>query len=120
MLYYQLAIAPAASHPEYRNLGYGIASIMVTTADGIAEATSRALEHLTLQHWEVVKVRQARLAEQMGEFSHDQRLIALYRRAERSGLSAMLAVPGYAFTDPEADDDAARSGSAAAESSLAA
>ncbi len=100
MLYYQLAIAPAASHPEYDKLGYGIASVMVSTADGVAEATSRALEHLTLQHWHIAKVRQARLAERPEEFSDDDRLVALFHAAERTGLAVMLTVPGYAVTEP--------------------
>jgi hypothetical protein len=94
MIYYQFAVAPAVTHPDFSRLGYGIASVMVKADDDIKSCTARALEHLAREHWEIVEIRNARMVEAENEIEQDGRLLQLYREATHSGIALRLLVPG--------------------------
>jgi hypothetical protein len=98
MLYYQFAVAPARTHEDYHRLGYGIASIMVKLEDNISACTTRAASYLAREHWDIAEIRKARLIETEEELVGDERLLALYREAEQSGIAGALAVPGVGFS----------------------
>ena len=94
MIYYQFAVAPSPSHPDFTRLGYGIASVMVKVDDDIKSCTAEALEHLSNEHWEIVEIRNARMVESENELEQDGRLLQLFREAAREGIAYRLLVPG--------------------------
>jgi hypothetical protein len=93
MLYYQFAVTPEHSHPDYLRLGLRLASIMIRLDDKITVCTSRAIQSLAAGHWQIVEIRHARMAETEGEFASDPQLVDLYREAEQQGMAYKIAVP---------------------------
>jgi len=92
MLYYQFAVAPALDNADLFHLGNGMASVMVRCED-VNEGTARVLKHLAAEQWEVLEVRNARLAEKAEEFEYDKRLLSLYAEAEKNGIASLLVAP---------------------------
>ncbi len=66
-----------------------IANLMVRS-DDLNKCTNRVMEYLTSEQWDVVDVRNARLADSATEFAYDPRLVSLFRKAETSGLSCLF------------------------------
>lgn len=94
MIYYQFAVAPAASHPDFTRLGYGIASVMVKIDDDVKVSTAQALAYLSRENWDIVEIRNARMIENEAELEQDGRLLQLYREADAMGIACRLLVPG--------------------------
>jgi len=92
MLYYQFSVSPSPNHADFKQLGPGVASIMIR-CDDIAEGTANALNHLASERWEVIEVRNARVAESAEEFSYDPRLYRLYDEAEKNAIACLLIAP---------------------------
>ena len=69
-----------------------IANVMVQSED-INSCTGRVINYLSSEQWEVVDVRNARLADAPADFAYDERLLSLYQEAEENGLSCFLLPP---------------------------
>lgn len=96
MLYFQLSVSPAA-HPENMDGPGMIANVMVRS-DDLNACTGRVMDYLAAEQWDVVDVRNARLADTPAEFAYDDRLVSLYREAEDRGLSCLFVSPPPAET----------------------
>lgn len=93
MLYYQFAVTPEHSHPDFARLGLRLASIMIRLDDKITICTTRAIQYLASNHWQIVEIRHARMAEHRDEFASDPQLMELYHEAEERGLAFRIALP---------------------------
>jgi hypothetical protein len=89
MLYFQLSVAPTIPQQEDIPGPKAIANVMVQS-DDITSCTDKVVQYLNGEHWEVVDVRNARLAETPAEFAYDKQLQSLYFEAEENGLSCLF------------------------------
>ena len=93
MLYYQFAVTPERTHPDYISQGLRLASMMIRLDDKITVCTARAIQNLSASHWQIIEIRHARMAETEGEFASDPQLVDLYRQAEQQGLAYQINLP---------------------------
>ena len=84
MFFFMFKIRPTLTNPEYAQVSGGMASLFVL-ADDSAEASRRAVEHVTKAAWEIIGTEMTGGVDKEGCTTWEQE--ALYAKAESFGIA---------------------------------